>query len=76
VADIAGVDVILVGESPGMAAMGLDTAMGVKMDEMLINCRRYTPRNQDGFFVTFQIPFVAIEMLTAYRLGSVYLWCQ
>jgi 3-methyl-2-oxobutanoate hydroxymethyltransferase len=36
--DRAGIDMILVGDSAGMVIQGLDTTVGVTLDQMLYHC--------------------------------------
>jgi 3-methyl-2-oxobutanoate hydroxymethyltransferase len=50
-ADSAGVDVILVGDSLGMVVLGYDSTVPVTMDEMLHHCRAAARGNRRAFTV-------------------------
>ena len=53
-ADAAGMDVILVGDSLGMVAMGLESTTEVTMEEMLLHCRSVVRGAQSTFIVCYQ----------------------
>ena len=50
-ADAAGMDVVLVGDSLGMVAMGLENTTEVTMEEMLLHCRSVARGAQSAFIV-------------------------
>lgn len=50
-ADTAGIDVILVGDSVGMVAMGLENTTEVTMDDMLPHCRSVSRATKRAFIV-------------------------
>lgn len=52
VADVSGMDVILVGDSLGMVAMGLDNTSEVIMEEMLLHCRSVARATKSAFTVS------------------------
>jgi len=51
-ADVAGMDVVLVGDSLGMVAMGLDNTTEVVMDEMILHCRSVVRGAKNAFIVS------------------------
>lgn len=40
--DLAGIDVLLVGDSVGMVEMGMDTTIPVTVDDMVYHCKAVT----------------------------------
>lgn len=52
VADAAGIDVMLGGDSLGMVAMGLESTMEATMDEMLLHCRSVARTVKSAFVVS------------------------
>lgn len=58
-ADVAGIDVVLVGDSLGMVALGLDNTTEVVMDEMILHCRSVVRGAKSAFIVSCAV--VAIE---------------
>lgn len=52
VADAAGIDVVLVGDSLGMVALGLDNTTEVVMDEMILHCRSVARGAKSAFIVS------------------------
>lgn len=51
VADASGIDMILVGDSLGMVALGLDNTSEVIMEEMLLHCRSVARAAKSAFLV-------------------------
>lgn len=51
-ADVAGMDVVLVGDSLGMVALGLDNTTEVVMEEMLLHCRSVVRGAKSAFIVS------------------------
>lgn len=58
--DQAGVDVILVGDSLAMVVLGLESTVGVTMDEMLHHCRAVA-RGASGAFLVGDMPFMSYQ---------------
>lgn len=52
VADSAGIDVVLVGDSLGMVAMGLDNTTEIVMEEMIMHCRSVVRGAKSAFIVS------------------------
>lgn len=52
VADVAGMDVVLVGDSLGMVALGLDNTTEVNMDDMILHCRSVVRGAKSAFIVS------------------------
>jgi 3-methyl-2-oxobutanoate hydroxymethyltransferase len=53
VADASGMDMVLVGDSLGMVAMGLENTTEVVMDEMILHCRSVARAAKAAFIVSF-----------------------
>ena len=54
VADAAGMDVVLVGDSLGMVALGLDNTTEVIMEEMILHCRSVARGAKSAFIVSWR----------------------
>lgn len=52
VADASGMDIVLVGDSLGMVALGLDNTTEVVMDEMILHCRSVARAAKSAFIVS------------------------
>ena len=52
VADAAGVDVVLVGDSLAMVALGMQDTSEVTVDEMLVHCRSVARATRSAFTVS------------------------
>jgi 3-methyl-2-oxobutanoate hydroxymethyltransferase len=52
VADASGMDMVLVGDSLGMVALGLDNTTEVVMDEMILHCRSVARATKSAFIVS------------------------
>jgi len=61
IADSAGVDVILVGDSLGMVVQGLETTLPVTMDEMVYHCRMVARARQRALLVA-DLPFLSYQV--------------
>jgi len=59
-ADRAGVDVILVGDSLGMTTLGYKTTIAVTMDDMIAHCRGVWRANQKAFQIG-DMPFMSYQ---------------
>jgi len=59
-ADRAGVDMILVGDSLGMCVLGYPNTLPVTMDEMVHHCRAVT-RGRENCMVVGDLPFMSYE---------------
>lgn len=67
VADAAGMDVILVGDSLAMVSMGMEDTSEVLVEEMLLHCRSVARATKGAFTVcppTQLIPFPVTLKLT------------
>lgn len=51
VAEAAGIDVVLVGDSLAMVAMGMEDTSEVTVEEMLLHCRSVSRGTQSAFTV-------------------------
>lgn len=51
VADASGMDIILVGDSLGMVALGLENTSEVLMDDMILHCRSVARAAKSSFIV-------------------------
>lgn len=61
VADVAGMDVVLVGDSLGMVALGLDNTTEVNMDDMILHCRSVV-RGAKSAFIVGDLPMGSYEI--------------
>ena len=61
VADAAGVDLILVGDSLAMVVLGYENTLPVTMDEMLHHCRAVA-RGSKRAFMTGDMPFLSYQV--------------
>ncbi len=59
--DSAGIDVILVGDSAGMVVQGLDTTVGVTMEQMLYHCQ-VVSRGVQRALVVGDMPFMSYQV--------------
>ena len=64
IADDAGVDVILVGDSLGMVVQGMDTTLPVTMDEMVYHCRMVARARRRALLVC-DLPFLSYQVSPA-----------
>jgi len=69
IADEAGVDMILVGDSVGMCVLGYPNTLPVTMDEMVHHCRAVT-RGAHRCMVVGDLPFMSYETGTADAVKS------
>ncbi len=60
-ADQAGLDIILVGDSLGMVVMGLETTVPVTMEEMLHHCRAVARGARNAFLIG-DMPFMSYQV--------------
>jgi len=63
VGDIAGMDIILVGDSLAMVALGMDDTSEVLVEEMLLHCRSVARAAKSSF--TVGIPFFPRKKMTS-----------
>ena len=77
VADAAGMDMILVGDSLAMVALGMEDTSEVLLDEMILHCRSVARATKGAFTVRCRTPVKFTLMITssndAFRL-AIYLW--
>lgn len=59
--DHAGIDVILVGDSAGMVVQGLDTTLGVTLEQMLYHCQ-VVARGVERALVVGDMPFMSYQV--------------
>lgn len=52
VADASGMDMVLVGDSLGMVALGLENTTEVVMEEMILHCRSVARATKAAFIVS------------------------
>jgi 3-methyl-2-oxobutanoate hydroxymethyltransferase len=69
IADEAGVDVILVGDSLGMVVQGMDTTLPVTMDEMVYHSRMVARARRRALLVC-DLPFLSYQVSTAEALAN------
>lgn len=72
VADASGMDMILVGDSLGMVALGLEDTSQVILEEMLLHCRSVARAAKSSFIVRSIVLFPMSLMLTASLPGGRY----
>ncbi len=58
VADHAGMDMILVGDSLAMVALGMEDTSEVVLEEMILHCRSVARATKSVFTVSCQRPFL------------------
>ena len=68
-AELAGVDMVLVGDSAGMVVQGHDTTLPVTLDEMISFCKAVT-RGASKPFIVGDLPFGCFEASTAQAIDS------
>ncbi len=73
VADAAGIDVILVGDSLAMVALGMQDTSEVTVDDMLLHCKSVARATQAAFTVRHHPSASCFAELTLLRLG-IFLW--
>jgi len=61
IADEAGVDLILVGDSLGMVVQGMETTLPVTMDEMVYHCRMVARSRRRALLVA-DLPFLSYQV--------------
>lgn len=61
IADAAGVDVLLVGDSLGMVVQGMETTLPVTMDEMIYHCRMVARARRRALLVG-DLPFLSYQV--------------
>lgn len=59
VADAAGVDVVLVGDSLAMVALGMEDTSEVMVEEMLLHCRSVARATKAAFTVSLLFYFIS-----------------
>jgi 3-methyl-2-oxobutanoate hydroxymethyltransferase len=70
VADAAGMDMVLVGDSLAMVALGMEDTSEVMVEEMLLHCRSVARATKAAFIVSPPIPFICVVMLTCIQVGD------
>ncbi|KAK4549399.1 hypothetical protein LTR36_006396 [Oleoguttula mirabilis] len=69
VADQAGMDMVLVGDSLAMVAMGMDDTSEVLIEEMILHCRSVA-RGARSAFIVGDLPMGSYEISSEQALGS------
>ncbi|KAF2020797.1 3-methyl-2-oxobutanoate hydroxymethyltransferas-like protein [Aaosphaeria arxii CBS 175.79] len=69
VADHAGMDIVLVGDSLAMVALGMDDTSEVRLDEMILHCRSVA-RATTGAFTVGDMPMGSYEISPEQALES------
>ncbi|KAK4187185.1 ketopantoate hydroxymethyltransferase-domain-containing protein [Podospora australis] len=69
VADAAGMDIILVGDSLAMVAMGMEDTSEVLLEEMIVHCRSVA-RGSKSSFIIGDLPMGSYEIAPAQALES------
>jgi 3-methyl-2-oxobutanoate hydroxymethyltransferase len=69
IADEAGVDLILVGDSLGMVVQGMDTTLPVTMDEMIYHCRMVARARRRALLVA-DLPFGSYQVSPAEAVAN------
>jgi len=69
IADEAGIDVILVGDSLGMVVQGMETTLPVTMDEMIYHCRMVARARQRALLVA-DLPFLSYQVAPAEAVAN------
>lgn len=75
VADAAGIDIVLVGDSLGMVSMGLENTNGVVMEEMIMHCRSVVRGAKSAFIVSERRSCLARTRADISRL-VIYPWAH
>ncbi len=68
-AELAGIDMVLVGDSAGMVVQGHDTTLPVTLDEMISFCKAVT-RGASRPFIVGDLPFGCFEASTAQAIDA------
>lgn len=66
VADQAGMDMILVGDSLAMVALGMEDTSEVLMEEMLLHCRSVARGAKSAFIVSTSVWFTSVCSLYSF----------
>ena len=61
VADAAGMEIVLVGDSLAMVALGMDDTSEVLLEEMLLHCRSVSRAVKSAFTVGLANPFLPTQ---------------
>lgn len=69
-ADAAGIDVVLVGDSLGMVAMGLENTTEMVMEEMILHCRSVARGAKNAFIVSCPCDWGSHVQSVNVRLGG------
>ncbi|KAJ5226067.1 3-methyl-2-oxobutanoate hydroxymethyltransferase PanB [Penicillium chermesinum] len=68
-AEIAGIEIVLVGDSLGMVAMGLEDTTEMVLDEMILHCRSVS-RGAKSAFIVGDLPMGSFEISPEQAVGS------
>ena len=78
VADAAGMDIILVGDSLAMVALGMEDTSEVVLEEMILHCRSVARATKGAFTVCTPhqyVAFVCVDADILYRL-EIFQWAH
>jgi ketopantoate hydroxymethyltransferase len=77
VADASGMDMVLIGDSLGMVALGLDNTTEVVMEEMILHCRSVARAAKSAFIVSLVLWNAQYHGLTSRtRRSAIYQWAR
>jgi len=76
VADHAGMDMILVGDSLAMVALGMEDTSEVVLEEMILHCRSVARATKGAFTVNHFIPQHLNGSLTSCHRSVTFLWAH
>ena len=74
VADAAGIDVILVGDSLAMVALGMEDTSEVTVDDMLLHCKSVARATKAAFTVCVCSSTPANQTLLTLPRSGIFLW--
>ena len=66
VADHAGMDIVLVGDSLAMVALGMEDTSEVLLEEMILHCRSVARATKSAFIVRLSLSYELKAKLTRY----------
>lgn len=76
VADASGMDILLVGDSLGMVALGLENTTEVVMDEMVLHCRSVARAAKSAFIVSMMVPSKYTKLTFPCNRSAICRWAH